>query len=343
MAADRNGNFTIIWYDRIASSEYEFGQRYDPTGRPVGGAFFIPVGFAGPAVTSDPAGDLLVTNLEGTSTGMVLAGQWYWPTATVQIPAAQSTNLNSTLVFSTANHNAITLTGGNPTQVETLTLTTGSDGTLTVTSTAGLASIIGNGTASVKLTGTSATLNAALQGLTFHPVASALNPTLQLTLAPNAAMSVSGSVPITVHAPPPNVPPKVTLPTGPLTVAAGSTLIFAPAHGDAITLADPDAGNTVETLTLWVTSGTLKLASTAGLTVQGNGTGLLRVAGTLRAQCRAERLSLHDRTRRQRHGSLRRLHCGQRQRPGLGQHDADPGLNGEPPALAGGDIRRTPR
>jgi hypothetical protein len=282
VVANRSGNFTIVWSTSIAFTADNFGQRYDPTGRPIGGVFLVPPGAGLPSVAGDPAGDLVVIDLQRPNIGSeVWAGQWYWPTATVQVPAAQPVSLGSTLVFSSANHNAITLTGGNPTQLETLTLTTSSAATLTVANTAGLSSITGNGTATLRLTGTSAVLNAALQGLTFHPVSSALTPTLKLTLAPNATMSVSGSVPITVHA---NVPPKVTMPAGPLKVVSGSTLVFSTAHGDAITLTDPNAGSTLETLTLYVTNGTLTLGSTSGVTtVAGNGTGDVRVTGTLGA------------------------------------------------------------
>lgn len=291
VVAAGNGSFTIIWYSNFPSPTQggnAFGQRYDPTGRPVGGAFLVTIGGGSPSIAADPAGDLLVADTQDKNITREIewGAQWYWPTATVHVPTAQSTTVNTALVFSTANHNAITLTGGSPTQAETLTLTTGSAATLIVTSTTGLASITGNNTATVKLTGTSAVLNAALQGLTFHPVVSALNLTLQATLAPNADMTVSGSVAIAVKAtaPPPVVPTaKVTLPTGPLSVAAGGMLVFATTAGDGITLADAGAGTSSETLTLSVSSGTLQLTTTAGLTVQGNGTSLLRVTGTLSA------------------------------------------------------------
>jgi hypothetical protein len=295
LAADQSGNFAVFWttyqydaFDRFTTQI--FGQRYSAAGQQVGSEFQI----AGashspdlPTVAVDAAGNLMIAwmNLWATSVyNPSIHAQWFWPTTTVHIPGAQTTSVNTALVFSTANGNAITITGGDPTQVETLTLHVnehnrpGAPPTLMVTHITGLASITGNGTTAVTLTGTRAALNASLQGLTFHPAASALDCSLDVTLAANGAMTVSNAVPITVR----QGAPQITLPAGPLRVSAGSSLVFAPERGDAITVADPGAGTSLDTLTLWVTNGTLTLASTAGPgSVRGNGTGVLRVSGTL--------------------------------------------------------------
>jgi hypothetical protein len=270
VAADGNGNFTVTWQGAGI-----YGQRYNGAGQPVGGIFrvdsFFNAASTAPVIASDAAGDLLIARVG--STGNIVA-HWYWPTPTVHVPTAQSVGATGALPFSTATGNAITLTGGDPTHVETLTI--GTAGTLTVTHNAGLASMTGNGTGKVTLTGKLAALNGALQGLTFHATTAAPTADVLVTLTPNTAISVSGDVPILVHR---NVPPTVTLPANPPFVVAGSTLTFTAVN--AITIADADAGSSLGTLTLWVTTGTLKLGSTAGLTVKGNGTGLLRVTGTL--------------------------------------------------------------
>ncbi|MDQ1303561.1 MAG: hypothetical protein QG595_1544, partial [Pseudomonadota bacterium] len=82
------------------------------------------------------------------------------------IPAAQSTSEDTSKVFSSANGNAITVAdvdGG--TLTTTLTVT---HGTLAALAFAG-ATIAGNGTGTVTVSGTSAAINGALDGLSFKP------------------------------------------------------------------------------------------------------------------------------------------------------------------------------
>ncbi len=66
---------------------------------------------------------------------------------------------------------------------------------------------------------------------------------------------------------------------------ANQSLAFATKAGDGIAIQDPDAGpfNPDWSLTLSVTTGTLSLASTAGLTGSGDGTGSLSYSGPLAA------------------------------------------------------------
>lgn len=84
------------------------------------------------------------------------------------VPGPQAMNEDAALIFSSSNGNAITIAdtdanGG----LEQVTLTA-TGGTLTLGTTAGLASVSGNGTGAVTFTGTVANLNAALEGLTFQ-------------------------------------------------------------------------------------------------------------------------------------------------------------------------------
>ena len=88
------------------------------------------------------------------------------------VPGAQATGQNTALVFSSANGNAISVTdvdvGGSALQI-TLTAT---NGTLTLSGTAGLTFTGGaNGTATMTFTGTAANINAALNGMSFAPTA----------------------------------------------------------------------------------------------------------------------------------------------------------------------------
>lgn len=87
------------------------------------------------------------------------------------VPGAQTTNENTPLVFSAAGGNQISVAdadaGNNPLQV-TLTAT---NGTITLSTTAGLTFTAGDGTADATMTftGSQTAINAALNGLTFNP------------------------------------------------------------------------------------------------------------------------------------------------------------------------------
>src|SRR5205085_7819006 len=88
------------------------------------------------------------------------------------VPGPQSTNEDTSLVFSSGNGNAITVTdldaGTSPVQV-TLAAT---NGTITLSQTTGLSFTAGDGAAdgSMTFSGTLANINAALNGLAFAPV-----------------------------------------------------------------------------------------------------------------------------------------------------------------------------
>jgi hypothetical protein len=75
------------------------------------------------------------------------------------------------------------------------------------------------------------------------------------------------------------------LPPPSIRVVRDQALSFSTASGDGVAIKDPDAGplNPGWNLTLSVAAGTLTLASTAGLTGSGNGTGSLSYSGSLAA------------------------------------------------------------
>ncbi|MBL8435402.1 MAG: VCBS domain-containing protein, partial [Zoogloea sp.] len=85
------------------------------------------------------------------------------------IPGAQVTGVNTALVMSAANGNGLSITDADAGSALMRVALTATSGTLTLGTTAGLASASGNGTASVIVTGTLAAINTALDGLRFTP------------------------------------------------------------------------------------------------------------------------------------------------------------------------------
>jgi hypothetical protein len=88
---------------------------------------------------------------------------------TISVPGSQAMGEDATLAFSVTHGNAVAVgdvdaDGG----AEQLTLTV-THGTLTLATTSGLDSVSGDGTSSLSLTGTLASLNAAMEGLQFTP------------------------------------------------------------------------------------------------------------------------------------------------------------------------------
>ncbi len=112
-------------------------------------------------------------------------------------PGAQTSAEDSALVFSSANGNALTVAdvdGGTLTTTVAVT-----NGILTLGSTAGV-TVVGNGTGSVQLSGTSAAINAALNGTTFNNTADYNGgATLTVTTSDGVASDID-SVALTISA-----------------------------------------------------------------------------------------------------------------------------------------------
>ena len=166
-----------------------------------------------------------------------LAGYSATQPPSVSGPSALSVNENSTLLFSTAQGDTISLAdslaGSN---ADTLTLSV-SDGTLALDSTSGLTFTAGsNGSSSMTVSGTLANLNAALNGLLYTPNSGySGSDSLHLSLTdPGDSLTGSSTVAVTVNA---LSPPTVTAPTA-ISVNENSTLLFSTSQGDAISLAD---------------------------------------------------------------------------------------------------------
>ena len=198
----------------------------------------------------------------------------------IAAPSNIDVNENSTLLFAPSQSDTITLSdsfaGSTPL---TLTLSV-NDGTLDLGSTNGLTSVSGNGSSTISVTGTLANLNADLNGLIYTPTAGFHGQdTLSFTVT-DTGTNLSDSITTNIVVNPPS-PPAVTVP-GALSMNENTPVVFSSAHGTAIGFADSFAGSTSETLTLNVTSGSLVLGSTSGLTsVSGNDSASITATGTL--------------------------------------------------------------
>jgi uncharacterized delta-60 repeat protein len=196
------------------------------------------------------------------------------------VPAAQSTNEDVALAFSSANSNQISIAdadaGSNPVRV-TLTVT---NGTLTLASLGGISFAGGTGDGTddplMSFTGTVASINVALNGMSFKPSAD-FNGAASLQIVTNdqgntgsgGAQSDTDTVSITVNAV--NDAPVNTVP------AAQSTnedvaFAFSSANSNQISIADPDAGSNPVRVTLTAINGTVTVASLGGISFAG-GTG----------------------------------------------------------------------
>src|SRR5439155_561147 len=124
------------------------------------------------------------------------------------VPAAQSTNEDTALVFSSGNGNLISMSdvdGGAGSEQVTLTAT---NGVITLSGTSGLTFSTGDGTAyaTMTFTGTVANINTALNGLSFAPAAD-FNGAANLQIVTNdqgntgagGALSDTDNVAITVN------------------------------------------------------------------------------------------------------------------------------------------------
>jgi hypothetical protein len=200
------------------------------------------------------------------------------------VPGTQTFDEDTTLTFSSSNANAITVSdvdaaGGN----ETVTLTT-TAGTLTFGSVAGLSAVTNNA-ASITGTGTLAAINAALNGLVFTPTLNINGAqTISITTNDNGNTGSGGAKsdtdPINLSITAVNDAPVIARPAA---VSPVEDTPFTFNGGNAISIADVDAGAGTVTVALSVSSGALTLSGTAGLVfnVGANGTSAMTFSGTL--------------------------------------------------------------
>src|SRR5262245_60411102 len=199
------------------------------------------------------------------------------------VPAAQTMNEDGTLTFSTANGNAISIADVDAGSSSVQVTLAAANGVLGVTGIAGV-TVTGNGTGTVVLTGSQANINTVLNGLTFTPTGN-YNGAANLTVTTNdqgntgsgGALSDVDSVAITVNAV--NDAPVNTVPAA-QTMSEDGTLTFSVANGNAISIADVDAGSSSVQVTLAAANGVLGVTGIAGVTVTGNGTGTVVLTGS---------------------------------------------------------------
>jgi hypothetical protein len=202
------------------------------------------------------------------------------------VPGAQHLDEDTTLIFSAANGNAISVAddaGPNPIQVTLQVL----QGTLTLSQQTGLA-VTGNGTGTVTATGTVAAINAALEGLAYAPPPE-FNGDDTFTITTNDMGNTGVGGPLEdvdsfgLLVGPINDPPINTVP-GTQTLNEDASLTFSSANGNAISVFDVDVGlgtGQVQ-VALAVGNGVLDLGSTTGLSsVIGDGTGAVALTGAL--------------------------------------------------------------
>ena len=207
-------------------------------------------------------------------------------------PAPFTMNEDSTLTFSAATNNRITIDdpADGTTQSVRVTLTA-TNGVVTLPSSAGLTFPIagqdGIADPTVTFEGTIATINARLNGLIFRPNAN-FDGLAQLTINTNDRGFVGADGPksdedvINITVLPLNDAPSNIVP-GIQSVAEDTALLFSSLTSNPVRVND-DAGTLDVDVLFTVTNGTLTLGSTTGITtVLGNGTGNLSLVGPLNA------------------------------------------------------------
>ena len=210
-----------------------------------------------------------------------LEERWVPVNPTNLLPGPQSMPRDTTLEFSVANGNRVSVSdpdGPGPFEVEL----NSTNGTATVTA-AGGATVTGNGTATLQIIGTLSAVNATLGVIRFTPTAGfSGNAILQVESDDqNGAGGLTDTDNITVTVTGPNQNPVNNKPPA-QTVRQGGTLEFSAANGNRISVTDADGPGPYEVELNSITSGTATVTPTGpSMTVTGNGTNAVRIIGTL--------------------------------------------------------------
>jgi uncharacterized repeat protein (TIGR03803 family) len=185
---------------------------------------------------------------------------------------------NGPFAFTGANSISVTDPAGSSGTVEQLLLLA-QYGTLNLTTTTGLTTVIGLNSGSVELIGPTSNLNTDLASLTYTPGSGYPGNDAIVLSDTDTLDDLTYTTAVTVG----NAPPSVSAPAK-INANEDASLTFSSANNNAITLSDSWATAASETLSLQVTNGTLNLASTQGLTIlNGSNSTSIAVSGTLAA------------------------------------------------------------
>ncbi len=199
----------------------------------------------------------------------------------VSAPASAAVNRNTSLTFSAAKGDPITVADpAAGTSAEQLTITS-THGKVKFSTMSGLKVLSGaNNSAAVTVSGTLTKLNAALKGLVFTPTSGYVGAASFTLVLKNVASQLTGSATVNITV---NGPPAAAVP-GASTLSEYTSLVFSSGVGNAIGLIDSGAsGGSNMQLTLSAGHGTLSLATTANvLIVSGaNNKGSMSIVGSL--------------------------------------------------------------
>ncbi|WP_345530972.1 putative Ig domain-containing protein [Viridibacterium curvum] len=196
------------------------------------------------------------------------------------VPAAQSTNEDTPLVFSSGNGNLISISDADAASGSMQVTLSVSNGTLTLSGTSGLSFSTGDGTGDTTMTftGTVANINTALAGLSYTPTSNyngsdtlSIVTSDQGNTGSGGAKSDSDTVAITVNAV--NDAPVNSVPAAQST-NEDTALVFSSGNSNLISISDVDAASGSMQVTLSVSHGTLTLSGISGLSFSsGDGTG----------------------------------------------------------------------
>ena len=184
------------------------------------------------------------------------------------LPAAPSVDEDASLTFSSANGNAITVSDSDSAElsvdleVSIGTLTLGSPDGVTFTDGDGISDTI------MAFSGTVDNLNTALDGLLYETQADvSAEVTLTLKTTETVSPNLSDTDVLTIIVNPTNDAPVITVPSA-QSVAEEGTLTFSSANNNTFGIIDDasDSGASIE-VQVSVTSGTVKLGQTTGLTI----------------------------------------------------------------------------
>ncbi len=288
---DGTGAFTIAWASNMQDGNGKgiFAQRYLANGTASGGEFRLNSTTSNnqdaPALAMSSIGDLIVAwqgNGAGDTSGVF--DQYFRSTNDApqnSVPGAQATNEDTTLVFSSGNGNSLPISDVDALSKSLQVILSVTNGTLTLSGTSGLTFSAGDGTtdATMTFTGTTSSINTALNGLSFAPTTN-FNGSAGLSIVTNdqgnsgggGALSDTDAVTITVNAV--NDAPVLDN-SGVMTLTtinedntnpAGNTVasIIASAGGDRVTDVDSSAVEGIAITSLSSGNGTWQFSTDGG-------------------------------------------------------------------------------